>query len=114
MRKPLVLVLVLALSAVLAATALAATKSIKVGDNYYVRPSGVPTVTINKGDKLKFNFTGDKPHNAIGKGISLGSDCKKVRSSGSCRSSALKKTGTFTIYCAVHGAKDQSMKVRVR
>ena len=98
----------------LAATAIAATKSITVRDNYYVRSTGVPTVTVLKGDKLRFNFRGSKPHNAKGVGISLGSSCAKIRSSGSCLSSALRKRGTFTIYCSVHGKGDQSMKVRVK
>src|SRR5688572_1798217 len=114
MRKLLALVLAGALAGVLAATALAATKSVKVGDNYFVRSSGVPTVTINKGDRLKFNFAGNNPHNAKGVGIALGQACATVRKSGSCRSNALKKSGTCTIYCAVHGKGDQRMRVKIR
>ena len=34
-----------------AAPALAATKRVKVGDNYFVRDGGVPTVTVNKGTR---------------------------------------------------------------
>ena len=112
MRKLIVIALVVGCLGVLASAAMAA-RSIKVGDNYYVRASGVPTVSVNKGDRLKFNFRGSNPHNAHGVGISLGSDCMKVRSSGSCRSSALKKRGTFTIFCDVHGKGDQKMRVKV-
>jgi plastocyanin len=114
MRKLLALSVSIAVLGAVAATALAATKSVKVGDNYYVRSKGVPTVTVNKNDRLKFNFTGANPHNAVSKSISLGSKCKKARASGSCLSNRLRRTGTFRIYCSVHGAKDQSMKVRVR
>jgi plastocyanin len=114
MRKVFVPFLALSLLAVLAATALAATKSVKVGDNYYVRSSGVPTVTVTKGDKLKFNYSGDNSHNAVGVGIKLGSQCSRIRSSGSCTSNALNKRGTFRIYCSVHGKSDQSMRVRVK
>ena len=114
MRKVLVPFLALSLLAVLAATALAATKSVKVGDNYYVKSSGVPTVTVNKGDKLRFLYRGDNSHNAVGVGIKLGSQCSRIKSSGSCLSNALNKRGRFTIYCSVHGRSDQSMKVRVR
>jgi plastocyanin len=113
MRKFIVLCLAGALAGVLAATALAATKSVKVGDNYYVRSSGVPTVTVKKGDKLKFNFKGSSPHNAQSSSISTGS-CKTVRSSGSCTTPKLKKRGTFTIFCIVHGKADQSMRVKVK
>ena len=47
----------------LAATAMAATRSVKVGDDYYVRSSGVPKVTVSKGTTVQFNFSGaDNPH----------------------------------------------------
>ena len=46
MRKLIVLVIAAAAVTALAATAFAATRSVKVGDNYYVRSSGVPTVTV--------------------------------------------------------------------
>ena len=112
-RKLLAPALAAALAGFLATAALAATKSVKVGDNYYVRASGVPTVTVKKGSKLKFNFTGSAVHNARGVGINLGSSCRKTRSSGSCTSAALNKVGTFTVYCEVHGKSDQRMKLRV-
>ena len=64
MRRPLALLTVAATAAaVVAVPALAATKSVKVGDNYFVRSSGVPTVTIKKNDTVKWNFAGKKPHN---------------------------------------------------
>src|SRR3954451_3202942 len=103
MRKLLAIVIAGAVLGVLAATAFAATKSVKVGDNYYVRSSGVPTVSVHKGGRLKFNFTGDDVHNAKGVGISLGADCRKFRSSGSCTTRKLRKRGTFTIFCEIHG-----------
>ena len=41
-----------------AAQALAATSSVKVGDNYFVRSSGVPTVTVSKGTTVRWNCAG--------------------------------------------------------
>ena len=114
MRKLLVLVLAGALAGILAATALAATKGVKVGDDYFVRASGVPTVTINKGDRLKFNFAGDNQHNVKGVGIGVGKSCRTVRDSGSCRTPRLTKTGTFTLFCEVHGKADQRMRLKIR
>ena len=54
------LVLALVAGALVAAVtpALAATR-IKVGDNYFVRSSGVPTVTVSKGTKVKWVWRGD-------------------------------------------------------
>src|SRR3712207_1630692 len=114
MGKLGVLVLAGVLAGILAATALAATKSVKVGDNYFVRASGVPTVTINKGDRVKFNFAGDDPHNVKGVGIGLGKGCRQARSSGSCRSPRLNKRGTFTLFCEIHGKGDQRMRLKIR
>jgi len=46
MRKLIVLALVIGCTGVLASVAMAATKSVKVGDDYYVRSRGVPTITV--------------------------------------------------------------------
>ena len=62
MRKLIVIAISACALAVLAAGAMAATKSIKVGDDYYVRPSGVPKVTVSKGTTVRWRFAGDNPH----------------------------------------------------
>jgi plastocyanin len=114
MRKLIVVVLALAGCAggVLAATALAATKSIKVGDNYYVRPSGVPKVTVSRGTTVKWNFRGASTHTVTVKsGPTHFRSC--VRSSGSCKRK-LRKRGTYVIYCTIHGRSDMSMRLKVR
>jgi plastocyanin len=112
MRKPLALILAVALFAVLAATALAATKNVKVGDNYFVRSSGVPTVTVTKNTYVKWVFSGDSSHNvSVTKGpVKFTSP---VKSSGSYRKRMTRK-GTYTIICTIHGAADQKMKLVVK
>jgi plastocyanin len=114
MRKSIVVVLALAAcaAAALAATAFAATKSIKVGDNYYVRPSGVPKVTVSKGTTVVWRFRGSNPHTVtVSRGPTKFSS--GVRSSGSYRKK-LRKRGTYTIFCLIHTAADQKMKLVVR
>jgi len=97
--------------AVLAATAMAAT-SINVGDDYYVRRSGVPTVSVNKGATVRWRFIGDSPHTVtVSKGpVKFNSG---VKSSGTY-SKKMKKRGTYTIYCTIHGASTQKMKLVVK
>jgi plastocyanin len=114
LRKLLVLALALAagLAAALAATALAATASVKVGDNYFVRARGVPTVTVSKGTKVTWRFRGDAPHNVTVK-RGPARFRSSTKSSGSF-SKTLRKRGTYTIYCTIHGTSDQSMKLVVR
>ena len=109
MRKLIVLAITACALAVLAAGALAATKSVRVGDNYFVRPSGVPTVTVSKGTTVRFNFSGaDSPHTVSRlRGPSFktcSSTCKRT----------LRKRGTYRLYCAIHGAGDQSMRLVVK
>jgi plastocyanin len=96
----------------LASVAMAATRSVKVGDNYYVRSRGVPTVTVSKGTTVKWNFRGINPHS-----VTVSKGPRKfnsgVRSGGSYRKK-LTRRGTYRIYCTVHGASDQRMRIVVR
>ena len=111
MRKLIVISIAACTLALLAGTALAA-KSVKVGDDYYVRPSGVPKVTVSKGTTVKWKFTGDAPHTVtVSKGPAKFNS--GVKTSGSY-SKKLKKRGTYTIYCTIHGASNQKMKLIVK
>ena len=110
MRKLLVALLIAAASAVLALPALAATRSVKVGDDYFVRKGSVPTVTVSKGTKVTWRFAGRDLHNVrVKKGpVIFGSSYK---SSGSY-SKRVTRTGTYTIVCSIH-QPDMTMKLRV-
>ena len=109
MRKPIVLLIAACAFAVLAVTAMAATRTVKVGDNYFVRPSGTPKITVSKGTTVRFNFSGaDNPHTVTRlRGPSFKS-C-----TATCRRT-LKKRGTYRLYCKIHGAADQSMRIVVK
>ena len=112
MRKLIVMALVVGCLGVLASVAMAASRSVKVGDNYYVRSKGVPTVTVSKGTKVKWRFGTGTPHT-----VTVKSGPAKFnsgpRSSGSY-SRTLKKRGTYVIYCTIHGLSDQRMKLVVK
>ena len=112
MRKLISLALVAGLLGPAAAPAAAATKRVKVGDNYFVRDGGVPTVTVSKGPKVRWVWRGDSLHNVkVTKGpAKFGSASKR---SGSY-TKRVKKAGTYKLVCTVHGARDQSMKLVVR
>ena len=112
MRKLLVPVLAAGLLGPAAAPAFAATTNVKIGDNWFVRPSGVPKVTVAKGDKVRWQWRGESLHNvkATSGPARFGSPSK---TSGSY-TRAFSKKGTYTLICTVHGARDQSMKLVVR
>ena len=92
-------------------TALSA-RQVKVGDNYFVRPSGVPKVTVYKGTKVKWVWTGKSVHNVkVAKGpVKFGSNSM---SKGSYAKKVTRK-GTYTIICTIHTGADQKMKLVVR
>ena len=66
-KKILAATAVTGLAAVAAIPAFAGTKTVKVGDNYFVHDGGRPTVTISKGSTLKFVWRGHAPHNILKK-----------------------------------------------
>ena len=109
MRKLLITCLLGTL--VLAAPAAAKPKSVKIGDNWFVRPSGVPTVTVERNDTVRWNWTGDSVHNVVASGPA--SFRSGTKSSGSYRRKVTKR-GTYTIVCTIHGRSDQSMKLVVK
>jgi len=114
-RKLLVPALACAVLAVLAATALAASREVRVGDNYFVRSRGVPTVEAGTRDRIVWRFTGYRSHTVkVTRGpVRFSSPAK---SSGTFRyppRGTRLRRGTYTIVCTIHGARDMSMKLVV-
>ena len=100
MRKLLVAVLVTALAGVLTASAFAATRSVKVGDNYFVRKGSKPTITVKKGTKVTWRWAGKQPHN-----VHVTSGPAKFKSSVKVKgtfSKTVKKKGTYKLRCDIH------------
>jgi plastocyanin len=109
MRKLFIAVLVAAASAVLATQALAASRSVKVGDDYFVHKGSTPTVTVKKGTTVTWRFRGNDLHNvAVTKGpVKFHSSYKD---SGSF-SKKMRRAGRYTIVCTIHSG--MKMKLRV-
>jgi plastocyanin len=109
MMRPLPIALILTL--VLAAPAAAATKNVKVGDDYYVRAGSPPTVSVKKGDTVKWNWRGRRQHNVVVQRgpVSFQSALKR---SGSYKRK-MRRAGTYKIVCSIH-APDMAMTLKVR
>ena len=73
---PLILVLALVVGV---SPAAAKTRNVKIGDDFFVRNSGVPTVTVKKGTTVKWNWTGHDQHNVT---VSKGPFCPRSAISG--------------------------------
>jgi plastocyanin len=100
------------LAGVLAAPAFGAARQVSVGDNFFVRDGGMPTVTVSKGTRVTWVWKGRSLHNVT---VTKGPATFRSGSRMSGRfSKRVTRAGTYTIVCTVHGARDQSMKLVVR
>ena len=110
MRKLLVAALVVAVPAIFASQALAA-RTVKVGDDYFVRKGDPPTVTVSKGTRVIWRWVGDDLHN-----VRVTRGPRKFHSdyqdSGRF-SRKLRTRGTYKLVCTVH-QPDMRMTLRVR
>jgi plastocyanin len=113
LSKPLValaLILAAAVPAVADAGARSATR-VAVGDDYFVRPNGVPAVRVSKGTRVRWVWTGSSVHNVTAvKGPARFRSASKTAGS---YSRELRKRGTYMIICTIHGAANQKMKLIV-
>jgi len=112
MRKLLVLLVVAAAAASMAVPALAATKTVNVGDIWFIsKAKNHKTVTAKVGDTVKWKWVGKFPHN-----VTVTSGPVKFKSKTQQKgtfSRKITKAGTYKIICTIHGAKAQSMTLKV-
>jgi plastocyanin len=109
MRKlPLVLIVVLLAAA---APATAATRNVKIGDDYFVRAGSPPTVSVSKGTTVRWNWRGTHPHNVLVRKDPV-SFQSAVKRSGSFQRK-MRRRGTYKIVCSIH-APDMAMTLRVK
>jgi plastocyanin len=113
MRKLLVVLATVAVStSAIAAPALAATKTVKIGDIWFIsKAKNHGTVKAKVGDTVKWVWAGDMPHNVTVTGGPVKFK-SKTQSKGTF-SKKITKAGTYKIVCTVHGAKAQSMTLKV-
>jgi plastocyanin len=112
MKKILVATAISGLTAAAAIPAFAATTSVKVGDNYFVRKGSRPTVTISKGSTLRFVWRGSAPHNVVKKS-GPGAGFRSPVKVGGSYSHRFTRAGSYVLYCTIHGPV-MSLNVRVR
>jgi plastocyanin len=111
MRKLLVALAIAVLSAVLATQAFAKTRTVKVGDDYFLHRGKPPTITIHKGQRVKWRWVGSDSHN-----VSTIKGPKSFHSKlqrGGTYSHKFKKAGTYKIVCTIH-APDMAMTIKVK
>jgi plastocyanin len=98
--------------------AFAASKTIKIGDNWFVSSSkNATTVKVAKGAKITWKFTGEEGHEVRLKsapaGVKKGTFKVGERTSGTKTSPKLTKVGTYKFYCPIHEYDNQRITVKV-
>ena len=102
-----VLVAVTAVAAAIALPALAATKTVRVGPQ---NRFGTSSLSVSRGDTVRFRWTGRLPHNArISSGPQRGT-IASVRRSGTV-SRRFTRAGRYTIVCDIHPGMTLRLRV---
>jgi plastocyanin len=104
------LLLALALGLFVAAPATAATKNVKVGDDYFVRAGKVRTVKVDKGTTVKWNWAGSRQHNVVT--TSGPADFQSALKKSGTFKKKMKKRGRYRIVCSIH-SPDMAMRLVV-
>ena len=94
------LILAAAVAALAAAPAAAATRTVRIDDNYFVRSGATPTVTVKKGTVVKWRWEGSRRHNVFADRGPRTFRSKKKRTGTFERT--MRVRGTYRIICEVH------------
>src|SRR3954466_14563772 len=111
MKRLLVLLLAIAVGAAIAVPALAGTRTVKVGDNYFLRRGKPATLHIHRGGVLRFNGVGSGTHNLV-----LAQGPRHIRqplNASGTDSKRFRKRGTYLLVCTIH-TSEMRLKVKVR
>jgi plastocyanin len=102
------LILAAAVAVLATAPAGAATRTVRVDDNYFGSTGKPPTVTVKKGTVVRWRWRGDRRHNVV---VDTGPryfSSKKKRTGKFERTMRIR--GTYRIICEIH---EPSMRMRL-
>ena len=109
MRTLLLAGLIAALLAVAGTQALAATRSIRVGNNFFVHRGRPATVTIHRGARLTWRFHGSLHNVTVRRGPQHFRSGNRSHGTFSHR---FRRRGTYRIVCTIHPGMRMTVKVR--
>ena len=112
MRRTAVVATALGVGAAWVVPSSAATQGVRVGSFYFEDASaGDGRVVVDAGDRITFTFEGQSQHTATVDGVF---DSGRRSAPQTYTTSALTRAGTYTLYCAVHGAANHGTSLVVR
>jgi plastocyanin len=102
------LILAAAVAVLATAPAAAATRTVRVDDNYFVRSGAAPTVKVAKGTVVEWRWRGSRRHNVVVDRGPVTFRSKKKRTGSFERK--MRYRGTYRIICEIH---EPSMRMRL-
>ena len=102
---------VVAAAAFAVPAATAGTKTIKIGDDYFIRKGSTPTIKVSSGTVLKWVWRGKVAHNVYQLSGPAGTHFHTSSRVKGTYSRRFKKRGTYTIVCLIHPGMEMKIKV---
>jgi plastocyanin len=110
MRKLLVSLVVVAAVGIAAAQAFAATRSVKIGDNFFVARSH-HAITVHKGATVRWRNSGHSRHNIVVTRGPIRFQSNGYLHHGDTFARRFKRAGTYRLICTVHSGMRMTVKV---
>jgi plastocyanin len=107
-KKLLTLSATVALAASLAVPAIAGTRTVKVGDDWYGSKNAKPTISVKKGTTVKWVWVGSSAHNVKASGPANFISRTFVKGSFKHK---MTRRGTYKIVCTIHPGMTMKLKV---
>jgi plastocyanin len=108
-RKIILILGALAIVAALAIPALASTRSITVGDRFFLRKGSPPTVTVHRGTHVRFVWRGHQRHNVTATNGPVRFH-SRTQTHGTYTVTP-HRTGRYTIVCTIHPGMEMTLRV---
>ena len=110
MRKLLVSIVVIAVLGLAAAQALAAARSVRVGDDFFIR-KGPHSITVHRGARVRFRWVGSSTHDVHATRGPVHFRSAFMRNGSFTKK--LRRAGTYTVICDIH-PKTMRLTIHVR
>jgi plastocyanin len=100
MKRLLVLLAAVAACAAVAVPAFAGTRTVKVGDNWFLHDGRPATLHVHRDSSLRFDWTGSSTHNVV---VAKGPQRFRspVKTSGTY-SHRFTRSGRYLLLCTIH------------
>ncbi len=118
MREPLVILTsaaVVAGGAYAAVAQAASTRTVKVGNNWFVSSKyddKLAKINVSPGDRVRFSFT-EGAHNIYGNTKIFSADPRTIRTRGKTVTTKSLRRGTYRLYCDVHASSSSGQRITI-